>query len=98
MQRIGFVVLGTMLAGYAVSQTWAQTSVPTAKPVIGSWGFDLSGMDKSAQPGDDFFRYANGAWFDKAVIPSDRTSTGSFLDLEIQSEERVRGILADLDA
>lgn len=99
MRRTGFVVLGLMLAGYAASHTWAQTPpAPAGKPIIGNWGFDLGGMDKSVQPGDDFFRYANGAWFDKAVIPSDRTSTGSFLDLEIQSEDRVRGILADLEA
>jgi putative endopeptidase len=59
------------------------------KPVSAQ-DFDLAGMDRSVKPGDDFFRYANGAWFDKAVIPSDRASTGSFLELEIQSEDRVR--------
>ena len=79
MRRVGFVVLALVLGGYAASQTWAQTPAPAGKPAIGSWGFDLAGMDKSVRPGDDFFRYANGAWFDKAVIPSDRTS-GSFLD------------------
>src|SRR5258706_9077559 len=36
--------------------------------------------------------------FDKAVIPPDRTSTGSFLDLDIQSEDQVRAILSDLEA
>jgi putative endopeptidase len=97
MRRVGFVVLALVLGGYAASQTWAQTPAPAGKPAIGSWGFDLAGMDKSVRPGDDFFRYANGAWFDKAVIPSDRTS-GSFLELEIQSEDRVRGIVADLEA
>src|SRR5882672_709507 len=97
MQRIGFAVLGLAFIAYAASQTWAQTQAPAGKPAIGSWGFDLAGMDRSVRPGDDFFRYANGAWFDKAVIPSDRASTGSFLDLEIQSEDCVRGILADLE-
>jgi putative endopeptidase len=97
MRRGGFVVLGLVLAGYASSQTWAQSPALLGKPAIGSWGFDLAGMDRSVRPGDDFFRYANGTWFDKAVIPSDRTS-GSFLELEIQSEDRVRGIVADLQA
>src|SRR6185312_11256314 len=72
--------------------------VVAKKTVFGRWGVDLDGMDKSVKPGDDFFRYVNGTWFDKAVIPPDRTSTGSFLDLEIQSEDKVRAILADLEA
>src|SRR5262245_12925796 len=98
MRRIGLAALGLVFAGYAASHSWAQADKPAAKSVIGSWGFDLAGMDRSVKPGDDFFRYANGTWFDKAVIPSDRASTGSFLDLEIQSEDRVKGILADLEA
>jgi len=99
MRRIGFLVAGLALAGYALTGSWAQGQAPAAgKPAIGTWGFDLAGMDRSVKPGDDFFRYANGAWFDRATIPSDRPSTGSFLDLEVQSEDRVRGILADLEA
>jgi hypothetical protein len=35
------------------------------------WGFDLSGADLGTKPGDDFFRYSNGVWFDNAVIAPD---------------------------
>ena len=38
----------------------------------GTWGFDIAGMDNATKPGDDFFRHANGAWLDKAVIPADK--------------------------
>ena len=38
----------------------------------GPWGFDLSGADLAIQPGDDFFRYSNGVWFDHAVISPDQ--------------------------
>jgi putative endopeptidase len=31
-------------------------------PRYGTWGFDLSGMDTSVKPGDDFYKFANGAW------------------------------------
>ena len=67
------------------------------KAAIGAWGFDLAGMDRNIEPGDDFARHANGAWFEKAVIPPDRSRTGSFLDLSIRSEERVTQIVAELD-
>src|SRR3954470_3582748 len=41
-------------------------------------GIDLAGIDKSIDPGDDFFGYANGAWSKAVQIPSDRPSYGAF--------------------
>jgi putative endopeptidase len=68
------------------------------KPAIGAWGVDLTGMDKTVKPGDSFFRYADGTWYDKAVIPSDRTSTGGFPDLAILSEKREIEIIDAIEA
>ena len=51
---------------------------PKPKPEIGTFGFDVNGMDKSVAPGDDFFRYAVGKWVDSTEIPPDRSSLGSF--------------------
>src|SRR5436309_2907754 len=42
----------------------------------GTWGFDPKGMDRSVQPGDDFFRYSAGKAFDELKIPPDRASWG----------------------
>ena len=33
-----------------------------AEPQIGSFGFDTAGMDRSVEPGDNFYHYANGTW------------------------------------
>ena len=63
---------------------------------FGTWGIDLSAMDKSVQPGNNFFDYVNGGWLKTAVIPPDRSSTGSFQDLQILSEERLKTIVGDL--
>ncbi|HYJ90682.1 MAG TPA: M13 family metallopeptidase, partial [Pyrinomonadaceae bacterium] len=41
-------------------------------------GIDFAGMDKSIDPGDDFFSYANGGWLKATEIPADRTSFGAF--------------------
>jgi len=64
----------------------------------GTWGIDLSAMDKSVRPGDDFFLFANGNWLKTAQIPSDRPATGAFQDLRILSEKRMREIVDGLDA
>ena len=64
----------------------------------GTWGVDLSGMDKTVKPGDNFFMFVNGNWYKTAVIPPDRSSTGSFQNLRILSETRMNAIAAGLDA
>jgi putative endopeptidase len=59
----------------------------------GPWGFDLSGADFATKPGDDFFRYSNGAWFDRAVIAPDRNTISVDTVLTDRVEARVRDIL-----
>src|SRR5678815_2915291 len=65
-------------------------------PKLGQWGVDLTSLDKAVKPGDNFFLYVNGGWLKTAEIPADRSSTGSFQDLQILSEERLKTIVADL--
>jgi putative endopeptidase len=62
-------------------------------PKYGAWGFDLSGMDTSAKPGEDFYKFANGAWDAKTVIPSDRVRYGNFDKLAELSEARTKAII-----
>jgi len=50
-------------------------------------------MDTSVSPGDDFFRFANGAWLRNTEIPADRASYGVGDALEEQAQERTRGLL-----
>ena len=62
-------------------------------PRYGAWGFDGSGMDTSVKPGDDFYKFANGAWEARTVIPTDRTRYGNFDKLSELSEARTRAII-----
>src|SRR5215831_12608831 len=89
MNKTGLLVVGIV----ALS-----ASAPVEKPTFGAWGVDLAGMDKSVKPGDDFFDYANGTWYKNAVIPPDRTATGSFPNLTILSEQRMTAIVKELEA
>ena len=85
------------LAALAASSCIA-LAAPAAKPAFGTWGVDLTGMDRSVKPGDDFFLYANGAWLNRTEIPADRTSIGSFQNLQILSENRMKELVNDLEA
>jgi putative endopeptidase len=64
---------------------------------FGTWGVDLTAIDPAVKPGDDFFEHVNGKWLKTAVIPPDRSQTGSFQDLQILSEQRLAAIVADLE-
>lgn len=64
-----------------------------AKPVLGSFGFDVAGMDRSIEPGNDFYGYANGHWLAQTQIPADRSSYTSFSMLAERALADTRAIL-----
>ncbi len=83
------VVAGLFLAAQAVAlPASAQTPAPLPiypLPTPTDRGLDVSAMDTSVKPCEDFFRYANGKWLDSAVIPADKSGNGA------GSEVRERG-------
>src|SRR6267154_1438620 len=61
----------------------------------GSWGLDLTARDLKARPGDDFFRYANGAWLDRTAIPGDKPGISLRLYESDLAEARLHTIMED---
>ncbi len=61
----------------------------------GAWGFDLAGRDLATKPGDDFFRYANGAWLDRTPIPGDKPGISLRILESDLAEARLHAILED---
>ena len=70
----------------------ADAATPTK---FGRWGVDLDAMDKTVDPGDDFFRYVNGTWIRNTPIPADRSRWGSFDMLNDRSQDDVIGVVED---
>src|SRR5579863_8060419 len=66
---------------------------PPATRHFGTWGVDLTAMDRTVNPGDDFDRYVNGAWAAKTEIPADQASAGVAYDLINLSQEQIRAII-----
>jgi putative endopeptidase len=82
-----------MIALVAASALAGVSLAATSKPQFGDWGFDAPGMDVSAKPGDDFFRYANGGWDTHTEIPADRSGYGVDYVMADAAEQHLRGIL-----
>ncbi|MBN9383350.1 MAG: M13 family metallopeptidase [Chitinophagaceae bacterium] len=54
---------------------------------------DVNGVDPSIKPGDNFFRYVNGRWYDTAKIADDQTGVGSYMFLNIPQKQLLQDIL-----
>ena len=73
-------------------ETFAQTE---GRPQYGSWGFDTAGADLKTKPGDDFFRYANGAWLDRVQIPADKPAYSLRLAMTDLTEQRLHDLMEE---
>ena len=59
-------------------------------------GLDLSLLDRSVRPQDDLYRFANGGWLDRAQIPGDRVTHGTFAELTDKTEHDLRTVIENL--
>jgi predicted metalloendopeptidase len=80
-------------ARLAADEARATRAVRQAVVTPPAHDIDAAGMDRTVPPGDDFFRFANGAWFKAAQIPPDRSSSGIWADLTDEASRNTRGIL-----
>jgi putative endopeptidase len=98
------VACAALLAGSSVvAQTkpaaaHAAHATTTGKPELGTWGVDLSGMDKTANPGDSWYNYVNGTWDKNTVIPADKAAWGGFGVLAELSTTRTRTLIEEIAA
>jgi putative endopeptidase len=99
MDQVRKTILSTTIAfaalcpALATAQPAASVADLTAAPRMGPWGFDSAGQDKSVAPGQDFYRFTNGAYLSKLEIPGDRTSWGSFIMLRELSDARSHALI-----
>ena len=59
-------------------------------------GLDLSAMDTSVRPQDDFYNFVNGKWAKTAQIPADKSTWGTFQILRDKTDEQCLAILDEL--
>jgi len=59
---------------------------------------DKKNMDLAVSPGDDFYRYANGAWIRNLAMPADKSAYDSFNQVRDQNRARLRDLFQNLAA
>ncbi|NMP01348.1 M13 family metallopeptidase [Pseudoalteromonas arctica] len=79
-------------------QSKVATAAVTEKAELGSFGVDLTARSEAVKPGDDFFMYASGTWYDNYVMPADKTRYGAFSGLAERSEDDVKAIIEEIAA
>jgi putative endopeptidase len=56
-------------------------------------GIDLSELDNTVRPGNDFFAYVNGKWVAATEMPGDKSRYGTFDILRDESQGNVKAII-----
>ncbi len=90
---LGAMLISAVPAAAKEKAAPAPAAEAAAKPELGTFGFDTTGMDTTVQPGDDFYAYANGTWAKNTPIPADKSNYGMFTALGDLSQVRTREIL-----
>ncbi len=89
-RSIAWIALSIACGASTLSCRAHQTAPATAH------GIDVAGMDRSVNPGDDFFRYANGTWEKTSSIPPDRAAWGIGLELSEAADAHTRALLEEV--
>lgn len=56
-------------------------------------GIDVTSIDPSVKPGDNFYLYANGKWMQRTTIPADRVSVGHFQEMADRTDKQVHDLI-----
>jgi putative endopeptidase len=85
-KRIAILALALMFTG-------AVSAAALDKPQYGAWGIDLTAMDTTVKPGDDFNRYASGDWMDRTTIPADKPMASLRFLMTDRTETRLHELM-----
>ena len=90
---LAMTIICTMAAGCA--EKAVETPEPEPKNDVVP-AIELSNMDTSINPADDFFRYCNNNWLKNNPIPEEYTSFGAFTEIDQHNEILIQDIIDEV--
>ena len=54
---------------------------------------EITGIDTAVRPGDNFYRYVNGKWYDSVPIPATQAGVGAYMFMNYPQRIRLQEIL-----
>ena len=90
LRRVAATALTGLVAG-----TVPALATPPADPPQKGVGIDISNIDKSVAPCDNFFQYASGNWMKNNPVPAAEVRWSSFNELINKNNATLRTILDD---
>ena len=84
------------ITGLALITSCSKKEVPLSGSNFSTISVDY--MDKTIQPEDDFFLFANGNWINTNEIPASESRWGSFNELDQENKKKLTSILEEAKA
>ena len=95
MKRLHLLALVPALAGLAPQSGLA---LPTPEPTPPPPRFSVGYMDRSVEPGADFYRFAAGSWLKANPVPADKSRWSGFEELAERNWRLIQGVLEECTA
>lgn len=89
-------------AGWEPNRLWFETmkatllSLALLQFAAPGHGIDPTTIDRSVQPADDLYRFANGKWLEQTKIPSDQPGIDAFYEVHKRTQAKVREIVDEI--
>jgi putative endopeptidase len=98
--NVSLRALWSLCASMALSPAVAAPLPPhlLGQPLYPPVGLDMTAVDASTRPGDDFFQYANGAWIERTTIPADKPFMTEAQGIRDRTEAHLRAIIEEAAA
>ena len=97
MRTLRFLSVVLLLAAVSLAQQSKTPANPTGLALPPDLpnipAFDITALDKTADPCVNFYQYACGGWMAKNPIPSDQAIWGRFSQLQERNRDVLRAIL-----
>jgi putative endopeptidase len=87
-----FTVTVTFLSSFKGKDEKKDKSMTKEKAI------DITNMDPSVKPGDNFYEYVNGTWIKKHPVPPEYSQYGAFTVLYEQNQKKLKSLIDKVSA